>query len=118
MSKWIERLLSYFKTEEGKSLLLNITKTNFWSAFKELFTKSLVKILKLEALGGFKAWLVSFLIEHFYDDIVEPLLKLAVRRVKNAQVRIEGEILIKKLKQAEQDGNQTDYDATIDDILS
>lgn len=76
---------------------------------------ALKKILGSVAAGGFKAWLVKYIITELYDEIGEPLVRAAVNRVGYTYHKIEGKVLIKKLGEAQ---NEADYDSTIDDILS
>ena len=96
----------------------------FWLNLKDQFIKflrgeavklALKKILGSAAAGGFKAWLVSFVVKELYDEIGEPLVRAALNRVGYTYDKIEGKVLIKKLREAD---NEADYDSTIDDILN
>jgi hypothetical protein len=96
----------------------------FWLTLKENLINflrghavklALKKILGSAAAGGFKAWLVKYVITELYDEIGEPLVRAAVNRIGYTYDKVEGKVLIKKLNEAQ---NEADYDSTIDDILN
>lgn len=119
MKDWLQKLYKYlFETDEGKTLVFNITRTKFWEMFKDKFKRSLVKLLKLGAFSGFQAFLIDLVLEHFYDKIVEPVLKRSLRGISYTYDKIEGKVLIEKLNDAKASKNETDYNSTVDDILN
>ena len=79
----------------------------------------LKKIFKSASFGGIKGWLIkTFVKEILIDKAIEPAVKAAFREVGYIYHVKKGKILILKLSEAEENGNQNDYDSTIDDILS
>jgi hypothetical protein len=76
---------------------------------------ALKKILGSAAAGGFKAWLVKYVVTELYEEIGEPLVRAALNRVGYVYDKVEGKVLIKKLRESE---NEAEYDSTIDDILN
>lgn len=91
--------------------LLNFLKSKFVSM-------SIAKIIGSAALGGFRIWLIKFLVENLYDQIAEPIVKAILIKGGYVYDRIEGNVLVKKIEKAKEENNETDYNAGIDDILS
>lgn len=77
--------------------------------------QAIILLVKSGPFMGFRGWLVKVIVTHFYDDIAEPLIKMAFLNMNYEYRRIEGKILLKRVKNAE---NQTQYDAAIDDIFN
>ena len=55
-------------------------KFNFWgtlngvlssSYFKSAFRDLLIKVLKLQAFGGIRGWIVNFVVTYFSDEVIE-----------------------------------------------
>jgi len=76
---------------------------------------ALLKILKSAALGGFRARLIAFVVEHLFDDIAEPIIKATFVNMGYLYHRVEGKILIKRVKDAK---TNSDYDIAVDDIFN
>lgn len=83
---------------------------------KGLLDYLLLKVIKTSA--GFKAWLVTFLVEKAFDEVLEPAIKLGVRKFKYEYRKIEGKVIIEKIEEAKENGNQSDYDSNVDDIFN
>ena len=79
---------------------------------------ALKKILGSAAVGGFKAMVIKWIVTHFYDEFAVPLIKAAFRAKGLVFDIVDGHILIKKMKKAEDDNDQVVYDSTVDDIMS
>lgn len=99
----------------------------------EAFYKFLQKILagvNIAVLGAIKAYLntqvgqgslkkiVNWLAENAYEQTVGPILEVLIVRVGYTYDVRQGQIFIERLKQAEESGNASDYDSTVDDILN
>lgn len=78
---------------------------------------ALKKILGSAMAGGIKGWLIKFIVENLFEELAEPLIKYAFRRMGYLYQRTKGEILVKKLRKAQNDNDQDAYDSTIDDII-
>lgn len=78
----------------------------------------LVKILGSAALGGFRTWLIKFAVEKMYEQIAEPIIKAGLIKVGYVYHRVEGNILVEKLKTSIEEHNEDDYNSTIGDILN
>ena len=76
---------------------------------------ALKKILGSAMAGGFKAWLIKYIVTELYEEVAEPLLKMALNRVGYAYDKHRGKTIIKRLENAE---DQTTYDAATDDAFS
>tara|TARA_R110002012_G_scaffold191476_1_gene359234 strand:+ start:323 stop:643 length:321 start_codon:yes stop_codon:yes gene_type:complete len=79
---------------------------------------ALKKILGSAAAGGFKAWLVAFVVKNFWDELVEPLMNAALIEVKYIKNKIEGKITAKKISEARESGSDQDYDDAVDASLN
>lgn len=67
---------------------------------------------------GFKAWLIKFVVENLFEEIAEPLIKAAFTFMGYSYNRVEGNILVKRLKEAQENNDEDAYNDTVDDILS
>lgn len=76
---------------------------------------ALVKLVKTSV--GFRAWIIKILVEELFEEVIEPAIKMSFRRLKYEYDRKEGEIIVKKIDEARQNGNQADYDSSVDDIF-
>jgi len=79
---------------------------------------ALILLFKSAAMGGFRGWLVKTIVTNFFNEIGEPIIKAAFIQINYTYERIEGKILIKKLKEAVIENNQTAYDDTTDIIFN
>lgn len=95
MSKFLDLLIAHLKGAAIKAALVHLIKTSV----------------------GIKAWIVKFLIEELFEEIVEPLTKLALRKVKYEYRKHEGEVIIEKIKEARENKNEDDYNSHVDDIF-
>lgn len=87
---------------------------------KGAMVKAAIKaFLKTGAGAGFKAWLVKFVVTEFAEEVAEPIVKAFFTAIGYHFHRdVEGNILIKRLKEAREDSNANDYNSTVDDIFS
>lgn len=74
------------------------------------------KILGTAAVGGIKGWIIKIIVTELFEEVAEPLIKLALRKGFLVYDKIDGSIKIKKLKKAKAENNETSYNSTIDDI--
>lgn len=100
---------------------------SFWATFKDYLIKflrgeavklALKKLLGSAAAGGFKAWLVTFVVKELYDEVAEPIIKLAFRKSGYVYNKIDGKIKIKKLREARNENDEDAYDNIVTDVLS
>lgn len=103
-----------------KTLILNYIKgAAFKAALTNMVKAGLKKVFTSASFGGIKGWLIKlFVKEILIDKAIEPAVKAAFLEVGYIYDVSKGKILISKLKKAQDENNQTDYDDTIDDILS
>lgn len=96
---------------------------SFWRGFsdslllmiKGMFTKEKViaflkgsavkfaikKILGAALTGGFKVWLIKFIVTELFEEIAEPLIKLSFRKVGYYYHVKEGAHVLEKIEDAE-----------------
>ena len=67
------------------------------------------------ATAGFKAWLVKFVVEYFFDTLAEPVIKLALRKGQLVIDKRRGKIVYKKVMDAKDKQNKDDYLDSIGD---
>ena len=76
---------------------------------------ALKKILGSAVMGGFKGWLIKYVVTELYEEVAEPLIKMALNHAGYLYDRQKGKVLIKRLENAE---NSADYNAASDDVFS
>ena len=82
----------------------------------QVFKLALKKILGSAAMGGFKAWIIRFILENLWDEIVEPLMNAALVEIKYIKDKVDGKITAKKIEQARLSGDQDSYDSAVDEL--
>ena len=99
-------------------------KKSFWgSFFSSLFSKEkILKFLeekavkftlkKLLIVGGWKAWLIKFVISELIEEADEHLIEPAFRKVGFVKDSLKGKAIYKRIKDAE---NRDDWRDTIRD---
>jgi len=70
---------------------------------------ALKKVLGSVMAGGIKGWLVKFVVTELFEEIAEPLIKLAIRKGFVLYDKIEGSINVKQTEKAKDEGNYDDY---------
>lgn len=84
-----------------------------------LLRSTAVQAVLLNVIGatvGLKAKIATFVVEHLFDYIVEPVVELAIRKGLLIYDKAEGKILVKKLKEASEEGNVTSWNDTVDKL--
>lgn len=84
----------------------------------ELLKVALINLVKSGPFMGIRAWLVKLVVTEFFDEIAEPIIKLGVRKANYTYNKIQGNILIEKIKEDINEGNQGSYDNHVDDIFN
>ena len=77
---------------------------------------ALLKFLGSTVAGGWKAWLVKFIVTELFEEVAEPIIRLGLRKMGYVYNRIEGEIELKKLERAKEEGDEQSYNDVIDDL--
>lgn len=90
-------------------------KTFLIAQLKGEFVKfALKKVLGTAAMGGFKAWIVSFIAKELYDEIGEPVIKAVLRKGRYQYEVLNGKMKIYKLDRSPDDNS---YDDNVTDIF-
>jgi len=74
---------------------------------------TLKKVLGSVAAGGFKAWLVKYIATELFEEIAEPLIKLAIRRGRLVYDKADGALKVNKYEKAKEAGDESTYTDTI-----
>lgn len=76
---------------------------------------ALLKFLGSAVSGGWKAWIIKFIVAELFEEIAEPIIKASFRQVGYAYDRVDGEIKVKKLNKAREDDDKETYNSIVDD---
>lgn len=76
---------------------------------------ALKKILGSAVMGGFQGWLVKYVVTELYEEIGEPIIKMALNHMGYLYDRQKGKVLIKRLNNAE---DENTYNTISDDIFT
>lgn len=118
MKQFLLSIANYFKSEEGRKALLVFYYDKAVQDLKEAIKRLVLKLLKHELMGGIKAKIVYFIVEHFIDDIIIPVAQYMRRTGLQYYYTEDGKTLLLKLQEARNNGDQTTYDNAVDDILN
>lgn len=77
---------------------------------------ALRKILGSAVMGGFKAWLVKFVVTELFEHVAQPIILLSLRKGLLFYDKQKGKIQVKKIAKAKEEGDEQTYDSTIDDV--
>lgn len=70
----------------------------------------------LPMASGFTSWIVKIIIENLFNVIGVPIINFAIRKGLVLYDKNQGKIKVKKLRKAKEEGNEQDYNDTIDDV--
>jgi len=76
------------------------------------------KILGTAAMGGFKVWLIKFVVENLFEEVAEPVAKAVLIKGEWLYHRVEAEVIVSKLERADREHDEQAHNDSIDDILS
>ena len=102
------------KNKNSKSILKIVWETLLAQLKGQAVKLALKKILGSAAAGGFKAWLISFVVKNLWDEFVEPLMNAALIEVKYIKDKIDGKITAEKIEKARRSGDATTYNDAVD----
>lgn len=107
-------------TKDKLKLAWEVVKSHLFDYLKKNVAKiaisKLIKSgLKITAL---KEWVISLIVDHLYDEIGEPVLKLILNRAEYMANKIDGKLIVTKIKEAQRENDQTSYDHSMDDLLN
>lgn len=102
------------KNKTEKSILKSVWEFILEQLKGQAVKLALKKILGSAAAGGFKAWLVKFVVENLWDEFVEPLMNAALVEVKYIKDKIDGKITADKIEKARRSGDASSYNDAVD----
>lgn len=88
------------------------------SVFEDLFLVALKAYLNTTIGQGSLKKLINWLADKMYDETAKPILEVLLVRLGYMYDVKDGKVLIERLKKAEETGNASDWDSTVDDINS
>jgi hypothetical protein len=92
-----------------KTYIINFLKS-------EAIKLALKKILGSALTGGFKAWLIKLIISELFEEIAEPVIRLAIRKGQLVADKTSGKIKIKRIERAKNEGDEDAYSRNIGSV--
>jgi len=83
---------------------------------KSIAFKAISKKLFGFIVGGFKGFILNFLLDRVFSKALEPFLNLCIRKGYLLIDKTKGKILVKKFNRAKEENNEEDYNSTIDNL--
>jgi len=83
---------------------------------KAVVKTALKKILGSAVMGGFKAWLIKFIATELFEHVAEPVIRLAIRKGQLIYDKTDGNLKLKKIREAKDEDDTDTYWDTIGDI--
>lgn len=80
----------------------------------EAIRVAIIKILGSAAVGGFRVWLIKTIVGHFYDEVAE----VVFREAGYIYNKVNGKVLLKRLRKAQEEKDVKKIDDIRDDILN
>lgn len=103
--------------KSGSALTAKTVRDAFLSVLKTKAVEfALAKLAKGVMRGAFGNWLIAFATKYLMEEFVIPLMKIAFNYMGYRFMKVEGNYLIKKLENSENENDQNRYDDIIDDI--
>lgn len=78
---------------------------------------ALKKFLGSAAIAGPKAWVIKFIAENLFDELMKPLLQAGVTYIGYRLDVVHGKNVIKKLNDASEANDGQAYDDATDDVF-
>jgi len=101
------------------SLKLSTFKTITIQYLKSAAVKAaLLQFLGSTIAGGWKAWIIKFIVTELFEELAEPLVKYFFRKIGYVYDRIEGEIKFKRIEKAREDNDKNAYNIAVDDVFN
>jgi len=98
-----------------------------WTLIKNFIVEQLkgaaVKAALIKFFGttlglGIKGWVIKTAATTLFEDIGEPIARMVLNQVGYMYDKIEGKVIIARIKKAQDENNPGDYNSAIDDIYS
>ncbi len=100
------------------SLKLSNLKTIVIKYLKSAAIKAaLLQFLGSTIAGGWKAWLIKFIVTELFEEVAEPLVKYFFRKIGYVYDRVEGEIKFNRIKEAKENNDKISYNIAVDDVF-
>lgn len=80
------------------------------------FKAALMKLFGTLTPVGFKAWLAKFVLERLWDWVIEEGIEIAVQKTELIVNKAKGEILVKKVRSADERKDESDWNDAVDDL--
>ncbi len=98
---------------------------SYWEVFRmrltEYLKSAVVKAALLKFLGkaiatGWQGWLITFVAENLFEEIAEPIIRESFRKAGWLYDRIEGEVTLKRIKDAKKENSKHKYIKSISGV--
>ena len=92
-----------------KTYIINFLKS-------EAIKLALKKILGNAVAGGFKAWLIKLIITELFEEVAEPVIRLAIRKGQLVVDKTSGKMKVKRIERAKDEGDEDAYTRNIGSV--
>jgi HKD family nuclease len=129
LKDFLGALVKWFKNPDVKALIKKLKNGFDFKLILEFLKKYTVNLLKRKAVkavlkkvlgtaagGGFLGFIITYVVEEFFEEVAEPIIKLAFRKMGYLYERKQGKILVKKLNEAIDQGDENESDQILDNV--
>lgn len=78
---------------------------------------ALINLVKSGPFMGVRKWFIKIVINHFFDDIAEPIIEYGLRRLQYSFDKKDGKVIIKKIEDAKNENDVVKYNDAVDSIF-
>ncbi len=79
---------------------------------------ALLKFLGSAVSGGWRAWIIKFIVAELFEEIAEPIIKAVFRQMGYMYDRVEGEIKFKQVEKAEENNDEKAHTISVSNIFN
>jgi hypothetical protein len=103
---------------KNKKEILSSLKAMLIEQLKGAAVKAALKAFLGTAAGtGIKVWIIKFAVENLYDEVGEPIIKAGLVQAGYYYHKLDGKIIIRKIKKAREENDGQAYDSSVDDVF-
>lgn len=68
-------------------------------------------------MGGFKSWLIQYIVTELYEEIGEPIINRVLNAAGYQYNKLQGKGMVKKLQGAKDEDDEDGYNDTVDTVF-
>lgn len=110
---------AFLFSEKMRNFLKSISLEFMKFAEEKAVKLALVKLLGSAKVGGFRAWVLTWIVKNIiFEKALEPLFKAIFKQIGYSMTVAEGHVKIQSLEAARNSGDEDAYDEARDDIYN